>query len=260
MKWIRGFACCLILAMLAVAMPAQADAQQRDIRVHSHNDYHQEEPFWRAFRSGCASIEVDLVLQDDILYVAHEAESIQAGITLTKCYLEPLSEVLRDDQDIGKLILLIDLKTPAEVTLQAVIDEIGRFPDLVDAGRQQSIQFVISGNRPEPEAYTNYPDHIFFDYQSLDSPPSSALPKIALVSLSYARFAREGKRESISYRSQRRIQTAVKFAHGLDKPIRLWGTPDNVESWEILYELGLDYVGTDKPEESAAHFTGRLER
>ena len=33
--------------------------------AHSHNDYLQPVPFWDAFSAGCASIEVDVILQDE---------------------------------------------------------------------------------------------------------------------------------------------------------------------------------------------------
>jgi alkaline phosphatase len=58
--------------------------------VHSHNDYLQPVPFWDAFSAGCASIEVDVILQDGGLMVAHEKASIQAPRTFENLYLKPI--------------------------------------------------------------------------------------------------------------------------------------------------------------------------
>ena len=39
--------------------------------AHSHNDYEQEKPLFHAIKLGFASIEVDLWLIDEELYVSH---------------------------------------------------------------------------------------------------------------------------------------------------------------------------------------------
>jgi hypothetical protein len=38
---------------------------------------------------------------------------------------------------------------------------------------------------------------------------------------------------------------AVDKGHALGKKIRLWNTPDFIEGWHKLMELGIDYINTD---------------
>lgn len=52
---------------------------QQTYKVHSHNDYLQEVPFWQAYSGGAASIEVDLFLKRDSLFVTHSEGEIQPG-------------------------------------------------------------------------------------------------------------------------------------------------------------------------------------
>src|SRR5690625_6970792 len=46
--------------------------------VHSHNDYEQELPFYQAYARGFGSIEADLWMVDDELYVAHDQSEIRS--------------------------------------------------------------------------------------------------------------------------------------------------------------------------------------
>jgi hypothetical protein len=32
----------------------------------------------------------------------------------------------------------------------------------------------------------------------------------------------------------------------MGKPLRVWGIPDNTESWKNIRELGVDIINTDK--------------
>lgn len=40
----------------------------------------------------------------------------------------------------------------------------------------------------------------------------------------------------------------------LNKPIRFWASPDTEVSWEKLHELGVDFIGTDRPVEATVFF------
>jgi alkaline phosphatase len=45
-------------------------------KIHSHNDYEQKVPFWTAYACGLNSIEVDVFLKNDSLFVTHSEEGI----------------------------------------------------------------------------------------------------------------------------------------------------------------------------------------
>ena len=44
--------------------------------IHSHNDYEQKQPFFAAYNLGFDSIEADLYIKDNELYVAHDWNKI----------------------------------------------------------------------------------------------------------------------------------------------------------------------------------------
>ena len=56
--------------------------------AHSHNDYEQKVPFWYALGAGVSSIEADVFLVNNQLYVSHEEKDIQKSRTFESLYLE----------------------------------------------------------------------------------------------------------------------------------------------------------------------------
>ncbi|MCF2489046.1 hypothetical protein [Dyadobacter sp. CY347] len=43
-----------------------------------------------------------------------------------------------------------------------------------------------------------------------------------------------------------KLIAAVKGAHDQQKPFRFWASPDNINAWKQLINLGADYINTDK--------------
>ena len=93
-------------------------------QAHAHNDYLHESPLYDALRHGFASVEVDIYLAGNELYVGHEPKELRKDRTLAFLYLEPLRQILA--QNGGKIYanftpftLLIDIKTDADNTYKA---------------------------------------------------------------------------------------------------------------------------------------------
>jgi len=215
-------------------------------KVHSHNDYEQDIPFWKALSAGVSSLEADVFLRDGQLMVAHEAENLQADRTLERLYLKPLAETLQlgflSDKS---LQLLIDIKSEAYTTLDAVVGLLKEYPMITGNNK---ISIVISGNRPKTSAYVNYPDFISFDYQSLEPVEDlKALDKIELISLSFRKFSRWDGKGKLPDDDLERIMAVVRTAHAMGKPFRFWATPDSKMAWQALVDMGVDYVNTDHP-------------
>ncbi|KKL89037.1 hypothetical protein LCGC14_1918670, partial [marine sediment metagenome] len=99
----------LFLLVLTNGLMAQNSASSR---IHSHNDYLQNVPFWKAYAAGASSIEADVFLVNDTLYVAHTIEEIDIGRTLERMYFDPLKEVLMlGFEGPNQLQLLVDIKS-----------------------------------------------------------------------------------------------------------------------------------------------------
>jgi alkaline phosphatase len=236
-KW---FACVLLLTFSHLPSYAQTLGSPN---VHSHNDYVREHPFWEAYEAGCGSIEVDVFLRNDTLFVAHEVAEINSNRTLKALYLEPIFETFKNTQA-KPFQLLIDVKTAAEPTLQRVIAELQQFPDLLT---QNKVKFVISGSRPAPRLYKNYPAYIFFDHQSIEDLGEIDLKKVALISLPFYKTAFWAGKEELPAMAEQKIKSIVGVVHAKELPFRFWATPDTELSWKIMSELGVDFINTDNP-------------
>ena len=217
-------------------------------RVHSHNDYEQERPFWEAYETGCGSIEVDVFLLNDSLFVAHELETIDKKKTLNSLYLKPIIEVLINAQS-KPFQLLIDVKTDAEPTLERLIIELKKYPVLLT---QDKVHFVISGNRPAPQHYKNYPTYSFFDHQSIEDLDEIDLEKVALISLPFYKTASWNGKEKLPAVAEQKIKAMLEVIHAKNLPFRFWATPDTELSWKTMSELGVDFINTDRPKACSA--------
>lgn len=81
--------------------PAFANALHNagPVPCHSHNDYWRPRPLLDAISTGCASVEADVWLIGDQLYVGHSLRSVDRNKSLSRMYLDPLLDML--DQQNG---------------------------------------------------------------------------------------------------------------------------------------------------------------
>ncbi|MCP9768391.1 alkaline phosphatase [Lacihabitans sp. LS3-19] len=212
-------------------------------KIHSHNDYVRDKPFYEAFEAGASSIEADVYLINNKLFVAHEKTEIDSYRNLENLYLKPLNAVYKKRKNKHiELQILIDCKTSGEATLSAIVGLLNKYPALVNS---KNLRFVISGNRPSPEKYADYPAFIFFDHQSLNDLAKADPKKIALVSFSFARFSRwDGKS---TFEDAEKLKATIEQVHASGFPIRFWATPDTPLAWETMHRLGVDFINTDSP-------------
>lgn len=218
------------------------------IGIHSHNDYAQPKPLFGALEANASSIEVDVILKDSILYVAHEFESIDSTKTLQSAYLEPLLQlVLDEDPRVKNLYLLIDIKTEAYQSLEAVIGVAEAILPFTYPFMDNGIRLVISGNRPSPKDYLNYPNYLFIDCQEIDHTPIESWSKVAMISQSFRRFSNWNGEAALTKGEHERLTSFINKAKTFDKPVRLWAVPDTPKAWNWSIESGLDYINTDQP-------------
>ncbi|OJD10906.1 hypothetical protein ACJ73_09663 [Blastomyces percursus] len=71
------------------------------IPCHSHNDYWRPVPLFSALEAGCISVEADIWLFGDDLFVGHTTGSLAPDRTLTKMYIGPLVEILEKQNPIA---------------------------------------------------------------------------------------------------------------------------------------------------------------
>ena len=238
---------------LLIFLPICLFAQEKSsFKLHSHNDYLRNVPFWEAYSVPCQSIEVDVILENNQLMVAHERQSIKPENTLLALYLDPIRKA--KEMNAGEnpeFQLLIDLKTAAIPTLTLLITQLENYRDiLATTENPKGVKIVISGNQPEVSAYVDYPDYIFFDYQKPLLTVELPWEKIALVSYSFRSISVwNGKGRIVEAERQKGLDLVEKV-HGFNKPIRFWATPDSKTAWKALSEMGVDYINTDMPHQA----------
>ena len=207
--------------------------------AHSHNDYEQNKPFTLAYNESFGSIEADIHLKDGVLYVGHNAADLKPNRTLALLYLSPLAAMNNASR---KLQLLIDIKTEAISTLDALVLLLKKYPAITN---NPNIRVVISGNAPKPAAFASYPSFIWFDGRIKDNYTPAQLAKIALMSASFQDFLTK-KAWPLHQQDLDSLQAGVNKAHALQKPVRFWASPDFPAAWEQLIYLNVDFINTDK--------------
>lgn len=235
-----------ILTILVLTLTYTLGAQGlSQVKVHSHNDYQQAHPFEEAYKSGAHSIEVDIFLKRDTLFVTHDEADIKEGTPdLETLYLRPIQSEF-EKGTLREVQLLIDIKSASRPTLRRLIQILQHYKALIESGK---VKWVISGNRPPPLSYVTYPDYLFFDYQSLnDLKDPKIWDKVALISLPFYRYSTWDGESELPVMERQKISSSIQKAHEFKKPFRFWATPDTEIAWETFAQMGLDFINTDRP-------------
>ncbi len=219
---------------------------EMNFRVHSHNDYLQNIPFWKAYAAGATSVEADVFLREGSLYVAHTQEEIDMGRNLENLYLQPIQKSINMGLGFDRPIqLLIDIKSEPYSTLTAIVKTLEQYPKII---ADTNISIVISGKQPKISEFPDYPSYILFDYQSINPVENpSVLNKIGLVSLSFKKFSDWNGKGRLTAKDLEKVSSTINKAHALGKPFRFWATPDSKSSWKAFVDLGVDFINTDMP-------------
>ncbi len=250
-----------LLLPLLLLLPQAADAQY-PVVLHSHNDYTRTAPFWEAYSQHCGSIEADVYLQDGEILVAHDRKDLSPDRNLREMYIEPIVKLFRSNggrmwkDSPQRLLLVVDVKHPD--ALQPVVELVGAYPDVFDV--PDGVRVVLSGNRPAPEHFTDYPSYIWFDgdfdAEGLLPYTPAQLEKVAMISTNFRRFAHKwnGKGRMIQTDLEA-VKGAIEAVHAAGKPIRFWNSPEVTTSYFTFLNLGVDIINTDKPAVAARFFS-----
>jgi len=231
---------------------SSATAQYSTLNAHSHNDYENSAPFRLAYDNHFGSIEADIWEVSGNLFVAHNRADIKLDRTLDSLYLHPVEKVLRLNNGsawadrAGTFQLLIDIKTEAGPALAILADKLTQYRDVFDPViNQNAVRIVITGNRPEPGEFADYPDFILFDGLLDTKYTNSELKRIALYSENLRRFTSWNGKGTIPAADKSKLQIVIDSVHRLNKKIRFWNAPDDTTAWETFMSMGIDYLNTD---------------
>ncbi|MDW7693012.1 hypothetical protein R9C00_10220 [Flammeovirgaceae bacterium SG7u.111] len=227
-----------------------AQAPQHSIKIHSHNDYHQQAPFFTAYQAGASSIEVDVFERDGQLFVAHDKEDIRSERTFESLYMKPLLQLLAQGEYVQHISLLVDFKTAAEPTIEALVDITAKYPTLFN-DQPHGISLIVSGNRPAPERYADYPTYILFDGRTPSDKEGIGGEKVPLISRNFSDFTKWRGEGTLPEKDSLSLVEFVTKCHKLNSLVRFWNTPDLKQVHKTLMSLQVDYLNTDHPFELA---------
>lgn len=217
--------------------------------AHSHNDYKNSIPFYRAYNDGFGSIEADVYAVNGQLMVAHEEKEITPSRSLKILYTDPLIVKLKEDTA-RKLRLLIEIKHDYTITLPLVIDELKPLSQYFNyPGHPGRLSIVMTGAVPPGSVMGNYPAWMSFDVDHLSGFTPKQLDKIGLVSVPFDSYSKWDGLNEIKSEDVTRLKGIIDSAHAAGKMIRFFATPDTRASWLELIKLNSDVIGTDHIDE-----------
>ncbi|MDR1090790.1 MAG: alkaline phosphatase [Prevotella sp.] len=248
-KNIYSFLFLLILSFCKL----QLAAQER-ILIHSHNDHHKRVPFYQAYAQQIASIGIDVSDQGGEL-VLSKAESGSSSVrSFHETYISPIVNLF--EQNNGKLwkdsdytlTLLINLKTPALPTLGKLKVMLESHPEVFNPeNNPMAVKVVVSGEKPESKDFAGYAPYITFDGDRLDY-TEKELEHISVISFPLRKYTDWNGKGMFKKDQLNTVSELIESVHVLKKPIRFYSAPDGVNAWNMLHNMGVDYISTTKPE------------
>ena len=251
-----------LLLLLYISLTSMA--QYTSLNAHSHNDYEQKTPFYLAYNAHFGSIEADIWAVDGELFVAHARNKITPSRTLDQLYIQLIVELFKKNKGQAwndskeTFQLLIDLKTGFEPTLSLLAEKLKKYPEVFDPSvNKNAVRVTITGNRPDPTKFSNYPGFIFFDGNiSLKYEPEQ-LKRIGIYSENLGNYTSWKGIEAIPAKEELRLKQIIDSVHSIGKRIRFWNAPDTPQAWVKLMSLKVDYLNTDHIPELSSFLKSR---
>lgn len=168
--------------------PTNATRDVLPIPCHSHNDYWRRVPLFDALHWGCTSVEVDVWMFDDDLFVGYDTQSLTRPRSFRNLYVDPLVELLDkmnapglypnrtfsgvfDADPSQAIVLLVDIRSEAYATYRLLEEQLERlrtrdYLTYHDGQKlvQRAVTIVGTGNTPFDLVRANTKRReIFFD-------------------------------------------------------------------------------------------------
>ncbi len=234
-------------------------------QIHSHNDYWRERPFYDAIERGVQSIEADVWLINDTLYVGHNPYTLTEDRTLDKLYINPIIDSLYninnpdhrlitnktienftkqynlssathglfDSNGLETIYLWIDVKTDGLSTWLKVIEELQPLREkgyLTEFNKNvvttKQVTVIGTGNTPLNYILEQSTRDYFFD-APLSSLNSTFSSKVSpIASTNLIDEVGKPNLNGLNETGLEIIKKQIEKAHSLGIKTRYWGFPD----------------------------------
>jgi len=248
------FALAVVLAWGSAGSSAAQDVLRN---AHAHNDYEHARPLDDALEHGFVSVEADVHLVNDTLFVAHDLDEIQPGRTLKSLYLDPLRERIyrsggRVYPDGRPLLLLIDVKSEAAATYDVLRGVLRGYADILTlfAGEEViegAVTAIISGNRARDAMLQQKIRFAAYDGRAEDLTQHGDIAPafIPLVSDNWSSITEWKGDGPMPEAARTRLREMVRETHRQGRLLRFWATRDTSAVWDVLLEEEVDLIGAD---------------
>jgi len=233
-------------------------AQVTVIPGHAHNDYEHGNPLSEALANGFISVEADVCLYNDTLYINHDCPSgAIKGRTLEELYLLPLLKHVNLNNGCvypgyeGGFFLMIDIKSEAMETYLRLMDLLGFYRQflsyyIADSLIEGPVRVFISGNRPVDVILSDS-----FNLAAIDGRPEELgknipvrlMPVVSDNYYKYFTWNGEGEMDAVELQI---LNSLVENTQREGKLLRIWGMPDNENAWRLFLDSGVDLINTDR--------------
>lgn len=232
------------------------------VPAHAHNDYKNTTPLHNALNSGVSSIEVDVFLVKDELYVAHLRPLFpDKRKTLTELYLNPLQELVQQNggciytntnKQCEALYLMIDIKTDGVSTFNKLQQLMTQYPNLFapikgNEKLKAPVKLFISGKRPYNKIMEAKPIVAMLDGRPSDLAQQHSPQLMPVISDRYKNHLSWKGKGLPKPEEAKALQQLVQQIHQQGKKLRLWAAPDTPKVWRFLLNYGVDWINTDQP-------------
>ena len=226
------------------------------VNAHAHNDYEHDRPLLDALDNGFCSVEADIYLVGQELYVAHDPIELIKKRKLTDLYLDPLQKrvkanggrVFKDDQT---FTLMIDIKRDGEKVFKVLHETLSKYRDMLCRNengtfKQAAVRVIISGDRPKTLITQDKDRLMGIDGRvtDLDSDLSAEImPLISDRWSSHFKWRGEGEMPADE---KAKLIGIVEQAHKKGRKVRFWATPESKAVWKELVAAKVDLINTDE--------------
>lgn len=252
LRLLLAFPVLVLRSPVAVAQPTPQP------HAHAHNDYAHERPLLDALAHGFTSVEADVLLIDDELFVGHDLPSGPHQLpTLREAYLQPLRQ--RVEQQNGQVYpgyegpfyLMIDSKTEADATYERLREELVDFQSILSYTqdghyRPGPVTVFLSGNRPMEALGQDTLQLAGIDGRPEDLGQAYDSTFMPVISQHYRAIVDWDGKQPLSRPQRKTLERLARRAHQEGKKVRLWATPESVLVWETLLSAGIDLINTDQ--------------
>lgn len=254
--------------------------------LHSHNDYWRRLPFYSALSVGAVSIEADVWLHNDTLYIGHEPSALTTERIFDSLYIQPILDAVRrenppspfikgptrngvyDTSSGQTLYLFVDVKTNGLATWPYVVRALEPLRNASylttyngSAVTPGPVTVIGTGNTPlslvQPLAKRDY----FYDapIPLLNSTFSNITASVSpIASTDFAVQFGDVRGETFNATQLALLRSQVAVAHRKGIMVRYWdqpGWPVGTRNavWRTLWSEGVDLLNVDDLE-GAANF------